>query len=830
MHRLTYADLRHAGVPEGAATASFAMTYEGSAVSIEVVDGDGAFTGDDLVIFYAEPYRGRYMKSNVYFFWYGGSRSDDRIATRASTPAAGQPIRDWTYRTAVVEFDEQYVSAYPLPSTADHFFDSPTLQATASVPGTTVTYAVPLENPLPLGDVRVRARLFGGKEQEPNPDQSAQMLLNGHELGVHIWDGQTGYVASATAPAAYLDASLNEVSLKTDLAQLPALSEYWVYADRVEVDYPSALVANSDRVDVPDLDLAGGLSVEVVARGFTSGAVRAYDIRDPRRPVRITGAGAAGHDGSYEVRFRDAWSAADPAPEYALATEAALLAPQQVEVADAPPWNTPDNQADYIAIVHPSLWNEIQPLLDKRTADGLRVAKVDPQHIYDLFSSGRLDPEAIRLFLAYAYFNWNAGGSPPRYVLLVGDGNYDFKGVTNTPQLNLIPPYLVNVDPWIGETAADNRYVSVDGPDDFMPDMAIGRIPAQTPTDVTNAVNKILGYEDPATTPSGAWQNTVSFVADQADDAAGNFQAISEDARLNWLPPSYNSRHIYWETDHTVAYPNMNDAIKNAFANSLLVQWFGHASRFIWGSTQVFSTFSVPSIPPGSQWPVSIDYSCWTGYFVNLHGFYGDYRSLAEALLLTPGKGSVVAIAPSGQHGGSALQVLNRGFMKAIFQEQHVAIGDAFNAAKAYYLANSTAWPDVVDTTVLFGDPATKLRLIRKAAPPALSIRYSATPAAIDLVWSDLENLDSYQVWRSEDPAFEPPAGGTQVGVVDGALFEAGAEIVFTDDGAAGPPAVIAGDAARNYFWLARGMNVRGASPDSNRIGEFDFVLAPGAP
>ena len=66
---------------------------------------------------------------------------------------------------------------------------------------------------------------------------------------------------------------------------------------------------------------------------------------------------------------------------------------------------------------------------------------------------------------------------PPRYVLLVGDGHYDFKNVTGTPQLNLIPPYLIPIDPWIGETAADNRYVSVDGTADFMPDMAIGRIP-----------------------------------------------------------------------------------------------------------------------------------------------------------------------------------------------------------------------------------------------------------------------------------------------------------------------------------------------------------------
>ena len=161
----------------------------------------------------------------------------------------------------------------------------------------------------------------------------------------------------------------------------------------------------------------------------------------------------------------------------------------------------------------------MQPLLEHHTDQGLRVAKVDVQDIYDAYSGGLVDPEAIRSFLAYAYRNWNGGGgltkppAPPKYVLLVGDGHYDFKGVTRTGLLNLIPPYLIRIDPRIGETAADNRYVSVDGPSDFMPDMAIGRIPAQTSADVTAVVDKIIAYEDPNVAHGGDWQNRVTFVA-----------------------------------------------------------------------------------------------------------------------------------------------------------------------------------------------------------------------------------------------------------------------------------------------------------------------------
>ena len=48
-------------------TASFALTYRGQPIAIEVRDGDdGSFDPGDLLVFYAEPYQGRYMTQNVY--------------------------------------------------------------------------------------------------------------------------------------------------------------------------------------------------------------------------------------------------------------------------------------------------------------------------------------------------------------------------------------------------------------------------------------------------------------------------------------------------------------------------------------------------------------------------------------------------------------------------------------------------------------------------------------------------------------------------------------------------------------------------------------------
>jgi hypothetical protein len=139
----------------------------------------------------------------------------------------------------------------------------------------------------------------------------------------------------------------------------------------------------------------------------------------------------------------------------------------------------PANGADYLIITHQDFYTAVQPLANDRASRGLRVKMVKVQDVYDEFNFGLLDPQAIRDFLAYAYHNWQPPA--PTFVLLVGDGTFDPLNYLGDLRPEFIPPYLADVDYWIGETAADNRYVSVSG-DDFLPDMALGRLPVNTPS------------------------------------------------------------------------------------------------------------------------------------------------------------------------------------------------------------------------------------------------------------------------------------------------------------------------------------------------------------
>ncbi len=85
-------------------------------------EADGSFDPGDAVIFYAEPYVGRYMTENVY-----------RL-TCAARPASAWPR--WTHacsrrpplttiRRTAVEVSKVYYSTYHLPRDVDHFLDNP---------------------------------------------------------------------------------------------------------------------------------------------------------------------------------------------------------------------------------------------------------------------------------------------------------------------------------------------------------------------------------------------------------------------------------------------------------------------------------------------------------------------------------------------------------------------------------------------------------------------------------------------------------------------------------------------------------------------------------
>lgn len=724
LYRLTYDELASRGVavgPGGANPNAFAMFYKGQPIDILVTGAsDNSFDSGDLVVFYAVPYdQGRFQNYNVYYFAEDAQPFANRMTTRVVsspfTPSAASIIS----QTAHVEVNAEYRSTYERPRSADHFFDTQ-IYANASTPVATRTYSLALDDPITTtGVIDLSILIHGGyNDTTRSPDQSVDVALNSHFVGRFQWDGSVDHSIQATLPASSLDAATNQMHLAADLAALPGISSYWISPDWLDLTYPAQADAEGDMLYIPSLVAA---STDVVASGFVASAVTVLDVAAPQSPVLLTGFGVQSNGGGNTLYWREPANAST----YALASPAAYLTPSALEVDVPSDWSSSAHDIDYVAIIGversangttsagADLSAAVQPLLAHRAAEGYSVAEVDLQDIYDEFNYGFLDPEAIRSFLSHAYHNWSGA---PSYVLLVGDSHPAFRGEINTTLKILVPPYLVHVDPWIGEVPADSRFVSVDDEDDYLPEMAIGRISANNAADVTAMVNKILAYENPLTTPDGDWQRRAVYVADNCTDPAGNFHTLSNDIRDNWLPAFYDDSGVYYDAppancpDPSLpSGADMRAAIKNKFNNgALFLQWFGHGSTVRWGSVSMFNILDPSALAPSNQLPLVMHNACWTGYFL---AWANNWQSLGEALALTPGRGAIADYSPSGLHIGAALQTLDQGLHEAMFQERIARAGDIVNASKYYFFDHSIDYHDLIDSMIFFGDPALKLRL-----------------------------------------------------------------------------------------------------------------------
>ncbi len=548
--------------------------------------------------------------------------------------------------------------------------------------------------------------------------------MNGVGIGEAVWSGQIAVTVTLTIPTGVLRDGANILSLR------PVLTES-AWLDAFTVRYARGLEPAGSAVTfgLPPSPTGGSpaplphrLYLPLVARGFTSlaqsytvaldtpGPYRAYDVTDPLHPVRLTGFRVDGQ----RITLGDP-SGGGPR-RYHVAAEGAIRAPDRVR----PPedlWGFRAaggaTGADYLIITHPAFADALGPLADLRRSQGLTVAVVNVLGIYDAYGDGRPDPEAIRRFIADAYRTWNPR---PVYVLLVGDGSFDPKRYRAESPTTYIPPYLLEVGPAGGETAADNRYVCVDG-EDNLPDLLLGRLPVKTADEARAIVQKIVDYE--ARPLPGGWNASVLLVADDPDEA-GDFPTISDSAAAHVTDPFTVTRRYCagsqpYQSDcpDTEAAAIHSAALNDWNRGALLVQYTGHSSWQQWARERFFHLDDLPSLANSRRYPVVAEMTCFTG------AFHRPEPTLDEELVTHPDAGAVAAWGPTGLGASAGHQRLSDGFFRAVFSDTVGTLGEATLAGKLNLLG-APQWSDLLDTFVLLGDPA--LRWNRALIPWATHV------------------------------------------------------------------------------------------------------------
>jgi hypothetical protein len=496
-------------------------------------------------------------------------------------------------------------------------------------------------------------------------------LLNEVEVGEVIFEGQSRGVLQVEVPQSLLLEGENLVSF------IPLGGEMDVsLVDYIRLTYWHTYTADNDSLR---FSAQGGSHLRV--NGFSQSRIRVFDITDSNDVIEVVGKVGV-QKGSYAITFRVPGT--EQRTLFAL-TEGRVKTLEGIDSNHPSSWNQVREGYDLVMVTHRDFLNSLQSLKSLRESQGLKVALIDVEDLYDEFSFGNKSPWAIKDFLNYTKANWQR---PLRYVLLVGDGSFDPKDYLGFGDMDYVPTKLI--DTAYMETASDDWFVDFNT--DGLPEVAIGRLPVQTAEEASIVVSKIVAYE------KSSKKNEAILVADRVDNSEEfNFEGATEEVGA-LLPSSVLIRKIFRGQFSSDAQAK-GELLRGINEGPLLVNFIGHGSLGIWRGS-ILSTEDAESLINGYQLPLFVNMTCLNGYFQAPNS-----DTLAEALLKASGGGAIAVWTSSGMTEPDKQAVMNKELIKLLFGRESITLGEATARAKA-----SVSDQDIRKTWILFGDPSTRLK------------------------------------------------------------------------------------------------------------------------
>lgn len=400
---------------------------------------------------------------------------------------------------------------------------------------------------------------------------------------------------------------------------------------------------------------------------------------------------------------------------------------------------------DFVIISPRQFFTQAGALADRRRAEGMTVEIVDIKQIYNEFSGGQQDVRGIRDYLKFIYDRSPDEERLLKYVLLFGDGHYDYRNLDASATFpNLIPPFETE-ESWNPERSytTDDYFGLLDDNEGRWPfsrgtfsggnahlnervDIGIGRFTVHTVEEAQLMIDKIAHYENPAT--YGQWRNRYLFLA---DDGPTGTAGIQDDRDLHTqntdvvavavkeLAPEVNQRKIYAisynrEFLNTWRIPKARqDLLSSIDEGTLVVNFSGHGGEQALAQENLFTVEDSRSLQNYDALPVFITATCSFGRWD-----LGNMQTGAEELLLNPAGGAIALLTTvrtvytSGD--ATTLNVgLNVALNQELFQREpnHLLprLGDALRRTKnrrVGYEGNNRKFNLLGDPTLRLGLPA----------------------------------------------------------------------------------------------------------------------------
>ncbi len=696
---------------------TFRLFLDGEEQPLYVEGGeDGSFDEADFCLFFGRKRRFRdaqgverdhdslYGKKNIYWFSWGGEPGK-RFGSQSGAPINDYPASEWYWATSHFESDLWFDQLeFVVDNEGDHWFNP---RIKADQPGKIGSTVVRGEISAPFLEeeylTRLRVSLHGWSQL----GHHTVLKFNEHIVDDTIWEGQVGLLVDEEIPSTYIneDEPTNRVTVQVFADQAPFDR---VYFNWFELQYRRRYDTFPGHLAFPQTPSVGR---RITLRKLSHPNVFLFDVASS---VRITDALVEpSPDGLFVATFEDAPS---HEPFYVAADSLSILVPRGF-VDMASDWRSPANGADYVIITHDLFVNASNRLADHRRQSGLDVEVVNVTDVYDEFSGGQIQRNAIADFIQYTYDNWQPA---PAYVLLMGDATYDYRNIIGGGRPSYVPSQYYQARNR-GHSPSDYLYTLVDG-DDLLPDLALGRLAVEGTEQADETVDRIIRYD---TDPEGGdWRSRVIYLANY--HAKGSFTEPSDAlARTYTEPFGLESVKIY-NPDNTPVPNVTGQAFLNALnRGALLVNFAGHGSAN-------FMQFVIGLIPDwgyaghinnGRKLPLVLALSCLNGMSVN-----PTVDSVGEVFTRLEDGGAIAYISSSAISFVAQNDLLSDHMYRQIFEDGLLAFGPTLNAAKVAVLTERSSFVEAALTMQLFGDPAQELALPVLADYTPVSLRAQSAP------------------------------------------------------------------------------------------------------
>jgi hypothetical protein len=437
-----------------------------------------------------------------------------------------------------------------------------------------------------------------------------------------------------------------------------------------------------------------------------------WEVTQPEKPVEMLC--------NFQNGGANFTQAGDSLREFFTVTKLGYETPSLVEVLniDYPSLlNTPP--ADYIIITASSYTKAADSLAKFHEVNhGFKTFVTTTSRVFNEFSGGQPSPIGIRNFVKYIFDRAKQNNTLlPKYLLLLGIGNFDYKKIDNQTQ---VPSYeSVNSNSILSSYTTDDFYAIIKEGDDInFPQsihdlgLSVGRIPIKNTADADITIKKLIQYQTDKNV--GSWRNQITWVADDGDYNLHLQHAEEISTGLKLKQPQWNHKKIYLDLFPAVnssagnTYPLANNMIKQMVNNgTLILNYTGHGNYTRLAEEAVITQDEIMQWDNAGKLPLMITASCDFAPF--------DQPQIAPIgfdAFVKNDKGIIGLVAASRLVFAFNNKEINDEFVQQLLvsdsNQNYLSIGSALQNAKMNYWKKGGDYTNAFKFN-LMGDPALKL-------------------------------------------------------------------------------------------------------------------------